>query len=194
MEEIDNVLSRLAASCRFSSPTVRASDQAQDTRSRLLTSTYQRLSPRDAKWFTRLILKTYLPVELDHQFVFRCYHAMLPQMLRVRDDLSVATAFMRHIDQYSADHPRIASMIKPHFGTKVGRQTWLKGRSIKHCMDMGRRRMFSCEQKVDGEYCQIHIDLSKGHRCIQIFSKSGKDSTRDRNRLHRCVLLCGASS
>lgn len=45
----------------------------------------------------------------------------------------------------------------------------------------------SCEEKLDGEYCQIHIDLSKGRDCIQIFSKSGKDSTMDRIGLHDAI-------
>lgn len=45
----------------------------------------------------------------------------------------------------------------------------------------------SCEEKLDGEYCQIHIDLSKGRDCIQIFSKSGKDSTMDRTGLHDSI-------
>lgn len=42
----------------------------------------------------------------------------------------------------------------------------------------------SVERKYDGEYIQIHIDLSKGKDCIQLFSKSGKDSTKDRELLH----------
>lgn len=42
-------------------------------------------------------------------------------------------------------------------------------------------------RKLDGEYCQIHIDLSKGKDCTQIFSKGGKDSTRDRSKLHDAI-------
>lgn len=76
---------------------------------------------------------------------------------------------------------------KPQLGIKIGRQPWIKGRSIKHCLDMGHGRM-SVEEKIDGEYCQIHIDPNKGDRCIQIFSKSGKDSTEDRVALHGSVL------
>ncbi|EMR63660.1 putative atp-dependent dna ligase domain-containing protein [Eutypa lata UCREL1] len=49
---------------------------------------------------------------------------------------------------------------------------------------MVKGRNISVEQKMDGEYCQIHIDISKGSDCIQIFSKSGKDSTNDRASLH----------
>jgi DNA ligase-4 len=51
---------------------------------------------------------------------------------------------------------------------------------------MGKGFM-SVENKIDGEYCQIHIDLSKGSDCIQIFSKSGKDSTQDKKNLHITV-------
>ena len=77
----------------------------------------------------------------------------------------------------------LTEYLKPTLGVKIGRQPWFKGRSIKHCLDMSHGRM-SCEEKIDGEYCQIHIDLSKGRNCIQIFSKSGKDSTDDRIALH----------
>ncbi|KAI6357329.1 hypothetical protein MCOR25_007714 [Pyricularia grisea] len=80
----------------------------------------------------------------------------------------------------------LAARFKPILGVKVGRQDWIKGRTIKHCMQMGRGRM-SIEKKMDGEYCQIHIDLSKGPNCIQIFSKSGKDSTIDRVNLHPAI-------
>ncbi|EEY18025.1 ATP-dependent DNA ligase domain-containing protein [Verticillium alfalfae VaMs.102] len=38
---------------------------------------------------------------------------------------------------------------------------------------------------MDGEYCQVHVDLSKGSRSVQIFSKSGKDSTQDRVGIHK---------
>jgi DNA ligase 4 len=48
-------------------------------------------------------------------------------------------------------------------------------------------RRISVERKYDGEYCQIHIDLSKASNNIKIFSKNGKDSTIDRIRLHRAL-------
>lgn len=46
----------------------------------------------------------------------------------------------------------------------------------------------SMERKYDGEYCQIHIDLSKKNdEWLKIFSKSGRDSTGDRVRVHEYV-------
>ena len=48
----------------------------------------------------------------------------------------------------------------------------------------------SVERKYDGEYCQIHIDLNKARDYIQIFSKSGKNSTNDRRGLHHVLRDC----
>ena len=163
-------------------------DHDENLANRALGAIYVRLSARDAKWFTRLILKNYQPVVLSENAVLSSYHVLLPQLLKVRDDLTLTTAFLRFVNQDGNGSPdRIASILKPQLGTKVGRQPWFKGRSIKHCLDMVARRNVSVEQKIDGEYCQVHIDLSKEHKCIKIFSKSGKDSTADRAALHPYV-------
>ncbi|KAI0016051.1 hypothetical protein F4780DRAFT_715191 [Xylariomycetidae sp. FL0641] len=190
VEEIDGALGCIAAACRFSSPAVRALPKATKISDQdgSLANFYRRLSPRDAKWFTRLVLKNYQPVVLHETTVFRAYHVLLPQMLKVRDDLSLVTGYLKHASQTPDNPGSIARFLKPCIGTKVGRQTWLKGRSIKNCVDISGRRQMSCEQKIDGEYCQIHIDLRKPQSCIQIFSKSGKDSTWDRVGLHQPIL------
>ncbi|RYP71880.1 hypothetical protein DL769_004593 [Monosporascus sp. CRB-8-3] len=189
VEKIDAVLREIAAASRFSSPKIRASrqDHGEKYANRALSSIYVQLSARDAKWLTRLILKNYQPVVLEEYTVFSSYHVLLPQLLKVRDDLTITTAFLRHVNQSAGDYNRIISAMKPKLGIKVGRQPWFKGRSIKNCLDMIKGRPVSVEQKIDGEYCQIHIDLSKGYHCIQIFSKSGKDSTNDRAALHSAI-------
>ncbi|KAI1449943.1 hypothetical protein F5Y02DRAFT_370464 [Annulohypoxylon stygium] len=189
VEEIDDTLGRIAAACRFSSPAVRALPKTPNMRDqdKSLTNIYRRLSPRDAKWFTRLVLKNYQPVILNDWIVLHCYHPLLPQMMKIRDDFTKAAGFLRHVGQSPHSQGSIADVLKPVIGTKVGRQAWFKGRSIKHCLDMARSRDMSCEQKIDGEYCQIHINLQKPYSNIQIFSKSGKDSTQDRLALHRVI-------
>jgi DNA ligase-4 len=159
------------------------SSRAAGTRkadARDLNGLFTSLTARDAKWFSRLILKDFTPVVLDEQAVCKAYNPNLPQALAIRDDFAAALSLLRE----SNDASRPKNLIK--LGVKIGRQPWLKARSIKHCADMIDRRQISCEQKIDGEYCQIHVDVSKppGHE-IQIFSKSGKDSTKDRQRLHR---------
>ncbi|KAK1599569.1 ATP dependent DNA ligase domain-containing protein [Colletotrichum navitas] len=195
VEEIDSALNSLAASCRFSSPAVRASQpRPSSRRDEILGELYLRVQSREAKWLTRLILKSFQPVLLDPGHVYHCYDPLLPNILKVRDDFSAALSLLQNLRKEPLfrrgmeDKKRDALMkhLTPVLGVKVGRPYWLKGRGIKHCMKLGYGRM-SCEKKIDGEYCQIHIDLTKGFKCIQIFSKSGKDSTNDRAALHGAI-------
>jgi DNA ligase-4 len=108
-------------------------------------------------------------------------------ILKVREDFTTAINTLQRLKEEMpsprpgtsyADRKSLSS-VKPQLSVKVGRQQWHKARSMKHCLQMCKGLM-SVEAKVDGEYCQIHVDVSKGRRGIQIFSKSGKDSTEDR--------------
>lgn len=190
MLEVDNLLHAVASAVAFSAPAIRAAEPKLSASHRNgLESMYLRLTPLEAKWFTRLVLKDYRPIELDENMVLRSYHPILPCIMKVLDHFCPALAVLDRASQpggmgLSYDRRAILRHLKPVLGTKVGRPLWRKGRSIKHCLDMSHARM-SVEKKIDGEYCQVHVDLSKGRRCIQIFSKSGKDSTDDRSRLHR---------
>ncbi|KAK3373796.1 hypothetical protein B0T24DRAFT_275442 [Lasiosphaeria ovina] len=193
IEEIDGLLHSIASECRYSSPAVRTTPSGTrfaDTEL-ALGGLYKRLLARDAKWLTRLILKNYEPVVLDPSTVYSSYHPYLSTILKVQDDFTIAGRIIvrQRRERTVTSRADTTEYLKPALGVKVGRQNWIKGRSIKHCLDMSRGRM-SCEDKVDGEYCQIHIDLSKdskGGKCIQIFSKSGKDSTDGRIALHDSI-------
>lgn len=179
---------------KWSSPAIRASEAtcsfAESPARGILETIYRRLSARDAKWFTRLILKDFQPLVFDAYQVYHSCDPILPSILKIREDFTIAIETIQRLrkDRRSLD-PRTAyidraslARIKPQLSTKVGRQLWFKARSIKHCISMCTGLM-SVEAKVDGEYCQIHVDVSKGRRGVQIFSKSGKDSTEDRKRL-----------
>ncbi|KIL90810.1 hypothetical protein FAVG1_05505 [Fusarium avenaceum] len=191
VEDIDELLHSLAAKVKWSSPSIRASQASLTPSNRTdVECLYRRLSAIEAKWFTRLVLKNYQPLVLDPHLIYRLCDTILPCVLKIQDDFSTAISSVqtirgRLLPNSGCKTPReqIMNTVKPQLGVKIGRQPWIKGRSIKHCLDMGHGRM-SIEDKIDGEYCQIHIDPSKGDRCIQIFSKSGKDSTEDRVALH----------
>lgn len=195
VEEIDQLLHSLAAKIKWSSPSIRASQASLTPSNRAdLESLYRRLSATEAKWFTRLILKSYQPLALDPYLIYRLCDPILPCVLKIQDDFATAITSLqairgRLLPNCGRKTPReqIMGAIKPQLGVKIGRQPWVKGRSIKHCLDMGHGRM-SVEEKIDGEYCQIHVDPSKGDQCLQIFSKSGKDSTEDRAALHEIIL------
>ncbi|KAL6902491.1 hypothetical protein GGI43DRAFT_341752 [Trichoderma evansii] len=192
VEDIDEALQSVAAKVKWSSPAIRTPDASFSklpARS-VLEPIYRRLSARDAKWFTRLILKDFQPLVFDAFQVYRSCDPILPSILQIREDFTIAIETIQKLrkDRKSLDpgtsyiDRECLALIKPQLSTKVGRQQWFKARSIKHCIDMCTGLM-SVEAKVDGEYCQIHVDVSKGRRGVQIFSKSGKDSTEDRKRL-----------
>ncbi|KAH8752249.1 hypothetical protein F5883DRAFT_506776 [Diaporthe sp. PMI_573] len=205
VEEIDALLHALAAKNSFSAPSVRSSGNLFTEPSKTkhdgpLETLFRRFTAKDAKWATRLILKSFLPVIVPEQSVYARCHRLLPTIMRIHNDFTVAIPLLKQArsrvilgEMEPEDLPRF---LKPQIRVKVGRQTWIKGRSIKQCVEMGKGFM-SVENKMDGEYCQIHIDLSKGSNCIQIFSKSGKDSTRDKEKLHSVIktsLALGAPS
>lgn len=155
---------------------------------------YQRLTSKEGKWFTRLVLKNYEPLCFNSFQIYCLCDPVLPSVLSIRDDFesaidalqSTQSTLLPGVARGGSRREQVLAMIKPQLGIKIGRQHWMKARSIGHCLRLGHGRM-SVERKIDGEYCQIHVDLSKGGRCVQIFSKSGKDSTEDKSALHRCI-------
>ncbi|KAI9847974.1 MAG: hypothetical protein M1837_001492 [Sclerophora amabilis] len=203
VEEIDRALAGLASRSRFSAPEVpnRRKEFQHDPQS-ILTPIYHRLQSRDAKWLTRMILKSYMPVVFPEQTVLRQYHFLLLEILKFQSNFDAAAACLRGpaIGKFPA-HPNRKSEEKrlreiaekeliPKVGIKVGRVNFLKARSIKHCLQMTEARHMSLERKYDGEYCQIHIDVSKGPNWLRIFSKSGKDSTQDRRGISTTLRKC----
>lgn len=195
VEEIDETMHGYASTMKWSSPTIRSQSQMSHRNQRDLELIYQRLTPKEGKWFTRLILKNYSPLCFDSFQIYRLCDPLLPSVLSIREDFDSAIAVLQSTrgsllpnSAHKGSHrEQILAKIKPQYGTKIGRQHWMKARSIKHCLSLGRGHV-SVEDKIDGEYCQIHIDLSKGAKCVQIFSKSGKDRTEDSEALHGYVL------
>ncbi|KAN0080727.1 hypothetical protein V8E54_003931 [Elaphomyces granulatus] len=193
-EEIDVALNKIASRCRFSGPQVRRQHAAVDV-DNALRPLYLRLGSRDAKWLTRMILKSYSPVVLPLNHVLRNFHFLLPDLLLFQDSFDAAINLLsstplgrfpprpetRAAKGFAS---KAIEYLTPRIGIKVGRREFYKARSIKHCCKMAGQRRMSLERKYDGEYCQMHIDLSKSRDCIQIFSKSGKDSTADKMGVH----------
>lgn len=192
LEEVDAVLSAVAQKCRFSSPQVRA--QSEDSRNvnELLDSIYHRLQSKEAKWLTRMILTEYPPLFLPECIVFRMIDRRLPESLRMHDNFEAALGAIRgaentEVGPLDSQGVNVPARPRPKIGVKIGRPQFLKARSIKNAFQLAQHREMYIERKYDGEYCQVHIDLNKGDRWIQIFSKSGKDSTRDRFKLHQNI-------
>ncbi|KIW13493.1 hypothetical protein PV08_08681 [Exophiala spinifera] len=194
LEEIDRALFQLAANSAFSSPEIRNYKNSQ-TQGDILAPIVRRLKSSEAKWLVRMVLKRYTPVQLPERTVLRSFHFLLPHIMAVRNSIESAVDVLTlkelqgiPANPSPADESWIlrlcAHYIIPGLGAMITRTSFVKARTIKHCCNEARNRTMSVERKYDGEYCQVHIDLTKEVSSqIQIFSKSGKDSTRDRIRL-----------
>ncbi|KAE8553380.1 hypothetical protein EYB25_004762 [Talaromyces marneffei] len=154
VEEIDNILQEVASRCRFSGPNVRRKYAAVDV-DEVLGSLYRRLSSRDAKWLTRMILKSYHPVQLPAEYFLKKVHFLLPHFLLFQDSLEAAVELLT-----SPSLKLFPPQPQSDFANLLG------DKALEHL---------------------IHIDITKGQDCIQIFSKSGKDSTLDRAGIHDVI-------
>lgn len=205
LEQVDDVLATIAGKSRFSAPKVRQREierrrQVEDDQEvlSLLGNIYQRMQSREAKWFTRLILKDYGCLDLAENVVYHHLDTRLPVAMQMYDNFEAAIRELgnlsssqmadvgqRALTQRCADD---SNLLPPRIGVKLGPPKWVKAKGgIKHAVSVIKGRTMSIERKHDGEYCQIHVDLSKGDDCIQIFSKSAKDSTMDRIGVHKAI-------
>ncbi|KAK6339305.1 hypothetical protein TWF718_008726 [Orbilia javanica] len=213
--EIEDVLNELASHCRFSSSDIRGSESSNGKkpllstnkngipiRQFLLGGIYMRLSSRDAKWFTRIILKSLLPITLNSDNLFREFHFLLPEIWNMRGQLESALSVLGSktfrlfpCDPSPDDEEELREaaerLLLPEMGVKVGRPVFMKVLSCEKAIRMAGRRTWALERKYDGEYCQIHIDLTKDKDSwLKIYSKSGRDSTQDRTGCHEIIRKC----
>ncbi|KAI9664180.1 MAG: hypothetical protein M1831_002359 [Alyxoria varia] len=200
VEELDNALHRLAAMCRWSSPKVRLAKPAEDERRMhlVLGPVVRRMLGKEAKWLTRIVLKNLGGVNIFEPLVLRCLHPILPEVMKIQKSFEAAVSVLQQPDlvaltsegRFRFDHipsDLLKSILRPIVGIQISRPEFVKARSTDHCSKLAGGGLWSVEQKIDGESCQIHIDLSKGKDWIQLFSKSGKDSTQDRAAVHDAI-------
>ncbi|EER41028.1 ATP-dependent DNA ligase domain-containing protein [Histoplasma capsulatum H143] len=188
VEDIDTVLNHIASRCRFSGPDVRRRRTAAGV-NEVLGPILRHLTSCEAKWLIRIILKDLSPLTLPARLILQNFHFLLPDLLLLQDSLGAAVALLSRDPMKRfpwRPDPDYAKLLAPSLFLVY----LLTLEGIKHCCKMAGKRTMSVERKYDGEYCQIHVDLSKGSGCIQIFSKSGKNSTMDRVGIHSTVKEC----
>lgn len=198
--DLDRCLANIAAISRWSGPKVRETIDASTTRNQrdILRPIIIRLTSREIKWFTRIFFKNLAPVQLQYNSILRHVNPLLPAMLKVREAFDDALELLRdarlrtHLNEngfnvHSLPVNILNECFRPRIGSKIGRPIFLKARSFKHCAKLVGNRRWAIEPKYDGEYCQLHVDLSKEPAKIQIFSKSGRDSTQDRAAVHSWI-------
>lgn len=202
IEEVDTGLNDLARECRFSSTAIKDGLQSSSIQQRqaTLANIFRRLHPKEAKWLVHLILKDFAPVCLDERLVLIQTHFLLPDILRFQQDFAAAVNLLKGPLKAYPSRPDVQSepllrklvstALRPVVGIKVSRPSYLKARSIDQCLKIMQDQSWLIERKYDGEYCEMHIDLSRGDDWLTIYSKSGKDSTADRAPLKTILRKC----
>ena len=204
LEQVDNALATIAAKSRFSGPKVKGRKdifhevEADREVQKILEQVYKRMQSREAKWFTRMILKDYSCLDLSEGMVYHHLDVRLPTAMQMYDSFEDAINELKGLPASQMVDMRQGAMtqscandaylLQPRIGVKLGPPKWVKAKGgVKHAVSVVDGRTMSIERKHDGEYCQIHIDMSKGEDCVQIFSKSCKDSTSDRRDVHQAI-------
>ncbi|KAF3039047.1 hypothetical protein E8E12_008781 [Didymella heteroderae] len=194
---VDRLLTQLAARYRFSDVAIRSQRDWHVQTDEELKEILMRLESWEAKWLIRLILRDYCNIALDEIYLFGQYHFLLPDLLMFQNDFDAVFSMLQgELSQYPAMPGNLeersmrleaAHKLKPVVGVKVGRPTFTKAWSFKHCFQMVGDHAWAVENKYDGEYCEIHVDLENAQQDIKIFSKNGKDATADRSALHATI-------
>ncbi|KAI8933435.1 hypothetical protein NX059_010049 [Plenodomus lindquistii] len=194
IDRVDRLLGQLAAKSRFSDALIRKQGDKELDTDFELRYILERLDSWEAKWLVRLILRDYCTIDIEEKFVYEQYHFLLPDLLKFQNDFDAVFALLRgELSCYPA-HPddsrrkemrfEASKKLRAVTGIKVGRPTFHKAWSFKHCFQLTGQRAWAADVKYDGEYCEIHIDLQNAPNEIKIFSKNGKDATADRQALH----------
>lgn len=197
VEEVDEMLQKLAGNCHWSDPSVpRPPPGSSESRDRTIERVLVRLTPNEGKWLVRILLKDLRPIQVDDALFLKNFHFLLPDLLRFQNSFHAAISMIKSElrELPSRPDPRTeqgyrlaaAKKLRPLVGTKISRPHSHKARSMDYCLKMLGGREWVVERKYDGEYCEIHVDLSISPiptECIKIFSKSGKDSTHDRKKI-----------
>jgi DNA ligase 4 len=197
------VLNRIASRSPFSLSSLR--DEVRHTKSEPvggsneLAAIFRRLHSSSTKWMIRIIFKDLSSLKLLERLILRLFHFLLPDLLQFQNSFHACVAALetntikempiKPTEQDEKVLQKSASCyFKPRPGITVGLPCRDKARSITHCCQLVKGRTMSVEEKYDGEYCQIHVRLIESGPKIQIFSKSGRDSTTDRAGVYGAIV------
>ena len=130
----------------------------------------------------RMVLKTYSPVHVPETLALQQFHFLLPDLLRFQNSFEAAVKLLQDATvmqmptrvEKEVEGPLRESAVRglvPQIGIMITRPPYEKARSIKHCSQLADQRRLCIERKYDGEYCQVHVDLSKSRDYINLLQK-----------------------
>ncbi|KAK0501203.1 hypothetical protein EDD18DRAFT_1347295 [Armillaria luteobubalina] len=199
IDEADKFLDEMAAISAYSDSSVR-SKYPRRTRSHIIREAYSTLSAVDASFFTQIILKDLRPLlyssnSRHYTDALKNHNSTSIHALTKEDAMKVwdPTKSMLRSYSYVATLEDAATAFENGVtisAPKLGIPKSLKGQGCSHALSLLRSaKVVWVETKYDGERAQIHVDvLPSGIPNITIFSKSKRDSTRDRTAIHSIIL------
>ncbi|KAI5287917.1 hypothetical protein KEM52_001377, partial [Ascosphaera acerosa] len=208
VEHVAEALDQLAARSRFSSPALQlghadgVGETSAATVDKVLGPILRRVTACEDKWLVRLILNAPITTLVPEQAVLSSFHFLFPRVLAARGSLLKAVQLLDsdplctfpsapESQSVRALHRLATPYLTPIVGCRVNRPIFVKARSLEHCVSIIGSSLVTVQRKYDGEYFQVHVNRTKptgdGDWDITIFSKSGKDSTIDREGIHDLV-------
>ncbi|KAK9353433.1 hypothetical protein V1523DRAFT_411060 [Lipomyces doorenjongii] len=206
VSEIDRLLMNLASRCKFSGSAIYKSPSYRVVKpdgrpaqvSELLRPILVRLQSYEIKWLIRIIEKDMQPVILPVEVCLQALHFALPLLQSFHSDIAVAVkllfkepydAFLPMPEPIMTKLPQyidgVLSWLKPTLGVPVRIPSCYKARKFSEVQTQCNFEVSWAETKYDGERMQIHLSVDPPF--IKIFSKSGRESTDDRARVHGAI-------
>ncbi|KAF9447719.1 hypothetical protein P691DRAFT_730976 [Macrolepiota fuliginosa MF-IS2] len=207
--EIDELLDELAATSQYTHISIRNKyphDFGCRSKLEILKALFRQLPPTEATFMTQMILKDLRPVlypfpEVNCSVALLDFNSNAVRMLTKEHALGAwdptGYALKLHRVKASLDEVIMAfdlpnhmkPALKPTIGCMIQLPKSVKGTSCRHALShfQGSVRVWA-ETKYDGERAQIHVEIREdGSPNITIFSKSKRDSTRDRHGVHDII-------
>ncbi|KAK2814012.1 hypothetical protein FQN50_000416 [Emmonsiellopsis sp. PD_5] len=212
VEEIDAALNQVASNCRFSGPDVRKQRSAVSV-DEALGPIFRRLPSRDAKWFTRIILKDITPVEVPVSLILRSFHFLLPDLLLLQDSFPAAVGLLggdpirefpsrpqpeyaRLLSSLASSHMSLSIGVK--IFSKSGKDSTVDRRGIhstlKECLRIGKPDCkFSHRCILEGEllvWSDMKSKILPFHKLRKHLPRSGTFIGTENDSPERGSLLC----
>jgi DNA ligase 4 len=146
VEELDEILDRIAAASAFSSPDLRKRIELLRTNDTLLR-VFRIVNSSEAKWVVRMLLKLYSPVCIPEKLAIQQFHFLLPSLLDFQNSFEAAVKLLQgnpinQIPTQVAKEDEVQlreiaiSRLLPHIGVMITRPAHEKARGIKHCCQL----------------------------------------------------------
>ncbi|KAL8279100.1 hypothetical protein RQP46_008558 [Phenoliferia psychrophenolica] len=206
--EVDALLDELASFCSYSAPGVYRGSPSRSSHDPDVDAVLKRLldplTAPEIAIIIQIILRDLSPLlyplptlsgtqalqdynampysEITLRDAMAAWHPKVPLLYGLTADLDVVMAETENLEWEAGVYKR-----RPLIGTPAQVPKSIRPSTCSRAT-AGLKGDVSIETKYDGERLQVHIDTNLPYdKQIKIFSKSGRDSTDDRSRLHPVI-------